>query len=115
MVPGSTTDILTLKYSTVSGIDPVNNTPVNGFRLYDNYPNPFNPSTTIKFEIPDKSYVTLKIFDVNGRVVAEPVKETLQAGLYEYKFKAEDLPSGVYMYNLITERFAVTKRMMLIK
>ena len=114
-VPGSTTDILTLKYSTVSGIDPVNNTPVNGFRLYDNYPNPFNPSTTIKFEIPDKSFVTLKIFDVNGRVVAEPVKETLQAGLYEYKFKAEDLPSGVYMYNLITERFALTKRMMLIK
>lgn len=114
-VPGSTTDILTLKYSTMSGINPVNNTPVNGFRLYDNYPNPFNPSTTIKFEIPDNSFVTLKIFDVNGREVAEPVKENLQPGLYEFRFRAEDLPSGVYFYNLITEEFTETKRMMLIK
>lgn len=114
-VPGSTTDILTLKYSTVSGINSVNNILVNGFRLYDNYPNPFNPETNIKFSIPERSFVNLKIFDINGREVAQPVNENLQQGLYEYKFKAVDLPSGVYFYNLKTNEFTETKRMMLIK
>jgi len=114
-VPGSTTDIMTLKYSTVSGINSINNIPINGFRLYDNYPNPFNPETNIKFSIPERSFVNLKIFDINGREVAQPVNENLQPGLYEFKFKAVDLPSGVYFYNLKTEEFTETKSMMLIK
>ncbi len=114
-VPGSTTDILTLKYSTTSGINLVNNNTVNGFRLYDNYPNPFNPSTKIKFSLPERSFVTLKIYDAKGTKVAEPVNNNLQQGLYEVEFKAENLPSGVYFYNLSSEGFTETKRMMLIK
>ena len=55
------------------------------------------------------------IFDINGREVAQPVNENLQPGLYEFKFKAIDLPSGVYFYNLKTEEFTETKSMMLIK
>ena len=83
--------------------------------MYDNYPNPFNPETNIKFSIPERSFVNLKIFDINGREVAQPVNENLQPGLYEFKFKAVDLPSGVYFYNLKTEEFTETKSMMLIK
>jgi hypothetical protein len=61
------------------------------------------------------SFVTLKIYDAKGTKVAEPVNNNLQQGLYEVEFKAENLPSGVYFYNLSSEGFTETKRMMLIK
>ncbi|MBX2992950.1 MAG: T9SS type A sorting domain-containing protein [Bacteroidetes bacterium] len=70
------------------------------FTLEQNYPNPFNPRTTIKFQIPQSSFVTLRVFDLLGREVATLVDEVMQPGSYERVFHAEGLASGVYVYQL---------------
>ncbi len=85
------------------------------FRLYNNYPNPFNPSTTIHYELPVEGFVTLKVFDVLGRELAVLVQEYLKAGQYNVTFNAEVLPSGVYIYRLQTADFVDTKMMILMK
>lgn len=85
------------------------------FSLHQNYPNPFNPSTTISFQIPKGDFVSLKVYDINGREVSELVNENLQAGEYKINFNGSNLPSGVYYYKLTSENFAETKKMILIK
>jgi hypothetical protein len=85
------------------------------FGLSQNYPNPFNPSTKIAFKLPSQEKATLKIFDVTGRVVAEPVNEELQPGNYEINFDAERLSSGTYYYTLTAGSYRETKKMILIK
>ncbi|MCI0449356.1 MAG: T9SS type A sorting domain-containing protein [Chlorobi bacterium] len=85
------------------------------FNLYQNYPNPFNPATQIKFDIPKLSNVKLIVYDALGRVVAELVNEQLNAGSYSYDWNASDYPSGVYFYKLITDDYAQTRIMVLIK
>lgn len=93
---------------------PDNPIPMN-YNLSQNYPNPFNPSTSISFDIPDQSYVTLKIYDLLGRVVDNLVNEELNSGSYNIIWNAENLSSGVYFYSLITENFTDTKKMILLK
>ena len=90
------------------------------FVLHQNYPNPFNPVTKIRFEIPVNGetggfLVKLSIYDIQGRVVASLVDEQLNAGLYELNFDASKLTSGVYFYNLQTNGFSDTKKMILMK
>lgn len=85
------------------------------FYLGQNFPNPFNPSTKIKFETPISSNVKLKVFDITGRQVASLVNGALGAGSYEYTFDAAKLPSGIYFYSLIIGEFSETKRMILMK
>lgn len=90
------------------------------FVLHQNYPNPFNPVTKIRFEIPDNGVtggflVKLSIYDIQGRAVASLVDEQLNAGLYELNFDASKLTSGVYFYNLQTNGFSDTKKMILMK
>ena len=93
------------------------------FSLSHNYPNPFNPATTIRFQIPRTAYVSLKIFDLLGQQIKTLVSETLPADEYELKWDAENLPSGVYFYRLqvrpIDSRqaadFAETKKLVLLK
>lgn len=85
------------------------------FELKQNYPNPFNPSTTIKFSIPENSFVSLKIYDVNGREISELVNKNLSQGEYEATFDARNLSSGVYFYTLRTGKFTETKVMSLVK
>jgi hypothetical protein len=87
----------------------------NKFSLKQNYPNPFNPSTTIKFSISENSFVSLKIYDVNGREISELVNKNLSQGEYEATFDARNLSSGVYFYTLRTGKFIETKVMSLIK
>jgi photosystem II stability/assembly factor-like uncharacterized protein len=70
------------------------------FALEQNYPNPFNPSTTIVFHLPERSFVSLKIFDMLGREVASLVSEEWPAGNYPVRWEAATLPSGVYFYRL---------------
>ncbi len=89
-------------------------TPTN-FVLHQNYPNPFNPSTTISFTIPKSSYVTLKVYDVLGREVAELVNGDLQAGSHSINFDASRLSSGTYFYRLQAGNGVKMKKMMLIK
>ncbi len=71
-----------------------------GFALYDNYPNPFNPSTIISFDLPTRSFISLKVFDLIGRDVATIVSEELPEGKYTQQWNAAGFPSGVYFYRL---------------
>jgi photosystem II stability/assembly factor-like uncharacterized protein len=85
------------------------------FKLFQNYPNPFNPTTNLEFGISDLGFVTLKIYDMNGKEVAELVNGILKQGNHKYKFDASNLASGIYFYQLKTENFSETKRMILLK
>ena len=80
-----------------------------------NYPNPFNPSTTIRFDVRTAGNVLLKVFDVLGREVEVIVNDFLKSGSYSVQFSGDNLPSGVYYYELRAESFSETKRMLLIK
>ncbi len=83
--------------------------------LSQNFPNPFNPSTIIKYEIPERSFVTLKVYDVLGNVIATLVNEENSAGNYNVEFNAKELSSGIYFYSLSLGNFFSTKKMILIK
>ncbi len=72
----------------------------SGFELSRNYPNPFNPTTTLSFVISHPSFVTLTVYDVLGREVATLVNEVKQAGEYAVPWNAEGIASGVYLYRL---------------
>jgi len=85
------------------------------FVLEANYPNPFNPQTTIGFAVPQASSVRLVVYDVLGREVARLVEGTLPAGRHEAMFEATQLPSGVYLYRLEAGGFVQTRRMLLLK
>ena len=85
------------------------------FRLYNNYPNPFNPSTKIKFDLPKSENVKLIVFNQLGQEVASLINEELVSGSYEYTFNADKISSGVYFYKIITESFTDTKKMLLLK
>jgi len=69
------------------------------FQLYNNYPNPFNPTTTIKYQIPEISFVTIKVYDVLGNEIATLVNEEKPIGSYEVEFNASNLTSGIYFKN----------------
>lgn len=116
------------EYVTVSGNTPGSeqNHPDNSsltFRLYENYPNPFNPVTKIRFSIPQmgildaerRQGVQLKIYDILGREIASLINEQLKPGIYEVTFDASNYPSGVYFYKLIADEYSVSKKMILIK
>lgn len=85
------------------------------FALLQNHPNPFNPSTTIRFDVPVESHVTLKVFDLVGREVITLVNEERSPGFYEIQLDASRLSSGVYFYRLQASDFVSTKRMVLIR
>ena len=92
------------------------------YSLSNNYPNPFNPSTKIRFEIPSSSdnkinATVLEVFDISGRKVAELVNAKLQPGIYiaEFNSRSENLSSGVYLYRIKSGEFVQTKRMVLLK
>lgn len=86
------------------------------FSLSQNYPNPFNPSTKIVFNLPENSKVSLKIFDIMGREVSCLISnEYKNAGSYSLNFDGSNLPSGVYFYQFITEKYTVVKKMTLLK
>jgi hypothetical protein len=85
------------------------------YRLYQNYPNPFNPSTVLAFDIPKDGYVSLKIYNTLGEEVASVADGFMKAGEYQKVFKADNLPSGIYLYKLTTGSFSETRKMTLIK
>jgi hypothetical protein len=83
--------------------------------LSQNFPNPFNPSTTIRYELPKKAFVTLSVYNVLGEEVATLVKEEKQAGSYQVQFDGIGLASGVYFYRLNTDGRSLTEKMALIR
>ena len=99
-----------------NGISSVNDlvTP-SKFVLYQNYPNPFNPVTDIKYAIGSNQFVQLKVYDVLGRVAATLVNEFKPAGIYQIKWNAEGLSSGIYFYQLKTDKFTETRKMLYLR
>jgi len=85
------------------------------FRLDENYPNPFNPTTTINYQINEKGFVNLKVYDIIGKEVAILVNETQNSGKYSVSFNASNLPSGVYIYSLRVNNFIKNNKMTLVK
>ena len=85
------------------------------YALENNYPNPFNPSTTISYTLPASSYVTLTVFDLTGRQIRHLASGTQPAGTHEVSFEASGLPSGVYVYRLQAGDYVDTKRMVMVK
>jgi len=85
------------------------------FALSQNHPNPFNPTTTIHYELPLEGFVTLKVFDVLGNEVATLVNERKEEGRYQITFDASSLSSGVYIYQVRINDFIDTKKMILMK
>lgn len=73
------------------------------YKLFSNYPNPFNPITTIKFNIPKQSNSSIKIYDINGKFIKELINKNLNAGTYEVQWNAENTASGIYFYILTAE------------
>ena len=85
------------------------------YNLGDAYPNPFNPSTTISFQIPESGHVYLTINDVTGKLVKTLINDVIPAGNFNVILDASDLSSGVYYYTLKTNDFISTKKLILIK
>ncbi|NWG27304.1 MAG: T9SS type A sorting domain-containing protein [Ignavibacteriaceae bacterium] len=85
------------------------------YNLEQNYPNPFNPGTTIKFSLPEASKVTLNIYNTLGEKIAELVNTNLEAGKYSYQWDAGETASGIYIYELRTDKFSSMKKMILLK
>ncbi len=85
------------------------------FKLFQNFPNPFNPTTTIEYSIPEASFVVLKIYDILGGEVASLVKENKSSGKHSVKFNASNLPSGIYFYRIVSGNFTATKKLILLK
>jgi hypothetical protein len=99
----------------VTGIAENNvNKPLN-YLLTQNFPNPFNPSTDISYQIPNESYVSLKVYNVQGKEVRSLVSRRQLPGTYTVRFNGADLNSGIYYYKLTANDFTQTKKMILIK
>jgi photosystem II stability/assembly factor-like uncharacterized protein len=85
------------------------------FTLHQNYPNPFNPSTTISYQIPERSFVSLEVFDMLGSLITELVNEEKSPGSYTTELNGTTLSSGVYFYTLKAGSFIQIKKMILMK
>ncbi len=97
------------------GISNYSSTIPDKFALYQNFPNPFNPTTTIKFDIARASITSLVIYDMLGKEVASLVNQNLTPGSYQYSFNASNFPSGIYYYKVKTDEFTEIKKMILLK
>ena len=85
------------------------------YALDQNFPNPFNPNTTISYALKDAGFVTLKVYNLLGQEVANLVSQRMEAGNYTAGFNGSNLPSGIYVYRLEVNDFAATKKMVLMK
>ncbi len=114
--PGSTAPPTRFQYTVgLVGIEPVSNEVPKVYKLYTNYPNPFNPVTKIKFDIVKNTNAKLFIYDILGRVVETLVNGDLSAGKYEINFDGSSFSSGVYFYKLVTNNFVDAKKMLMVK
>ncbi len=107
--------IATVDTGVIQGVGSDDNRVSRAFALEQNYPNPFNPSTAISYQLPAKSFVTLKVYDMLGREVATLVNGFAQAGSHSVRFDAGGLASGVYFTRLQAGRFVQVRKMLLVK
>jgi len=102
-------------YYTITGVEGEENGAANNYYLSQNYPNPFNPRTSLQYAIGNRQFVTLKVYDLLGREVVTLVNEEKPAGEYEVEFNGNNLPSGIYFYQLKADQFVETRKMVLLK
>ncbi len=119
-VPVNTKDSIEFSIGDVNGIMMLKTFVLNflapsEFRLEQNFPNPFNPATTIQYQLPSTSNVSLKIYDVLGNEVLTLINEKQAAGYKEVKFNANRYASGMYIYRLTAEKYVSIKKMLLLK
>jgi|GEM_PF-1428321 len=108
--------VASLDSATITGISTENASGLpKDYSLYQNYPDPFNPSTQIKFSIAKPGLVTIKIFNSLGQEVNKLVNSYLHAGTYKVTWNAEYMPSGIYFYSLTAGNFMQVKKMILLK
>jgi hypothetical protein len=103
------------KRNFVVSVEEIDNQLPTVFKLEQNFPNPFNSTTTIQFSIPEQSFVKLEIFNSLGEKISKLVNEELRTGSYKYEWNAENLSSGIYYYSLTTNNFSKTKKLVLLK
>ena len=99
---------------TVTSVNEIQSIP-NNYALFNNYPNPFNPSTTIIYQIPKQSMVKIRVCDILGQEVATIINEEQSAGEHSITFDGSTLSSGIYFYQLIAGNIILTKKFMLMK
>ncbi|MCK9210142.1 MAG: T9SS type A sorting domain-containing protein [Ignavibacteriaceae bacterium] len=99
----------------VTKVEKLGNTIPTVYMLEQNYPNPFNPETSIRFSVPQESFVTVKVFNTLGEEVMTLVNEEKSAGVYNVSFQANSLTSGIYFYTIKANDFTSTKKMILMK
>ncbi|MGA2623723.1 MAG: T9SS type A sorting domain-containing protein [Bacteroidota bacterium] len=104
-----------LSFGPAVSVDELPITVPTSFELSQNYPNPFNPTSTISYSLPQKSFVTLKLYDLLGREVRTLVNGEQEPGKYLRIVDANDLPSGVYFYRLHAGKYTDIKKMLLLK
>ena len=115
------TDIQKLLFTNLTEInDTANQQPVQTFQLLNNYPNPFNPTTTIEYQIPENSTVTVSVFDINGKLVKNLVKAEQNAGLHQIAWDGTNqngikVASGIYIYLVKAGNLSSSKTMILLK
>lgn len=89
--------------------------PPDGLELAQNFPNPFNPATTIRYNLPERGEVTLRVFDEGGREVRTLVRGVQSAGRHNVRFDASDVPSGTYHYRLEFGGYMLSRSMLFLK
>jgi len=100
----------------LTGLTQISNVIPKDFILYQNYPNPFNPRTVISYELSVAGYVTLSVYDIQGKHVIDLVNQKQSAGKYQVDFSGNELSSGVYFYKMTADdRIIDTKKMLLLK
>jgi hypothetical protein len=114
-ISGSSGIILKTTNGGVTFIKNINENINYDYQLYQNFPNPFNPTTNIKYELPKDVFVSIKIYDVIGREIKTLVNDFQRAGQYSVSFTGNNLASGVYFYRMKAGEYMAVKRMMLIK
>jgi hypothetical protein len=85
------------------------------YELSQNFPNPFNPSTIIKFGLPENQHVKLVVYDLLGRKVSTLIDKSLTAGFHRHELIADNLSSGVYIYRIIAGDFVDSKKFIILK
>ena len=112
---GTIDDTIFVKNQTTNIEDEGSLISPDSYNLAQNFPNPFNPTTSIRYSIPKRSNLTLIVYDILGNEVANLVNEEKEQGVYTVTFNAAALASGIYFYTLRADGFVQTKKMLLIK
>ena len=98
-----------------SGIEGANPNILDKFILEQNYPNPFNSETNVSFSLNKEAFIKLEVYDISGRIIVELAKGYYEAGNYNLKFIAFNIPSGMYFYRLEAGSEVISRKMLLIK